>query len=169
MLRVLIYKEGGFFPDSRKSVTGYCFFLGSSHISWKAKKQSTVSKSSSEAEYRALAAATCELQWFVYLMKDLQVSCSRIPALYCDNQSALHIAANPVFHERTKHLDIDCHIVREKTQSGLMHLLPVSSNAQVADVFTKPLPFKSFVTFLPKLGMVDIYHPPACVCVGGGY
>ena len=83
--------------DSRKSVTGYCFFLGSSLVSWKTKKQSTVSRSSSEAEYRALASTTCELQWLTYLLNDLRVSCSKPAVLCCDNQSALHIAANPVF------------------------------------------------------------------------
>lgn len=115
-------------PDSRRSISGYCFFLGDSLVSWKSKKQQTVARSSSEAEYRALAAATCELQWLSYLMKDLQVSCSKQSVLYCDNQSALYIAANPVFHERTKHLEIDCHVVREKCSEGLMKLLPLSSS-----------------------------------------
>jgi hypothetical protein len=119
-----------------------------------------VSKSSSEAEYRALAAATCELQWLMYLFKDLNVQCTKLPVLYCDNQSALQIAANPVFHERTKHLEIDCHIVREKLKGGLMKLLPVMSKDQIADFFTKPLLPQQFNTLLSKLGMVDIYQPP---------
>jgi hypothetical protein len=100
--------------DSRRSISGQCFYLGKSLISWRTKKQLTVSRSSSEAEYRALGAATCELQWILYLLKDLHVSLLKPPVLYCDNQSAIHIAANPVFHERTKHLEIDCHLVREK-------------------------------------------------------
>jgi hypothetical protein len=146
--------------DTRRSISGQCFFLGKSLISWRTKKQLTVSKSSSEAEYRALAAATCELQWLMYLFKDLKVQCTKLPVLYCDNQSALHIAANPVFHERTKHLEIDCHIVREKLKAGLMKLLPVMSKDQTADFFTKPLLPQSFNTLLSKLGMVDIYQPP---------
>lgn len=84
-------------PDSRKSVSGYFFFLGSSLISWRSKKQTTVARSSSEAEYRALASATCELHWLTFLLQDLRVTCPRQPALYCDNRNALHIAANPVF------------------------------------------------------------------------
>jgi hypothetical protein len=105
--------------DTRRSISGQCFFIGKSLVSWRTKKQLTVSRSSSEAEYRALASASCEMQWLLYLMKDLQIQCTKKPVIYCDNLSAIHIAANPVFHERTKHLEIDCHIVREKVQAGI--------------------------------------------------
>ncbi|KAL2326902.1 hypothetical protein Fmac_020329 [Flemingia macrophylla] len=146
--------------DSRHSVTGYCFFIGNSLVSWKTKKQPTVSRSSSEAEYRALASATCELQWITHLLRDLQTSLSKPSLLYCDNNSALHIAANPVFHEHTEHLDIDCHLVREKSQAGLMLLLLVPSSNQLADIFTNPP--HSFSTNLSKLQLQDIFVPPAC-------
>ena len=144
--------------DSRRSTSGYCFFLGSSLVSWRAKKQHTIARSSSEAEYRSLSFASCELQWPLYLLKDLRVQCNKLPVLFCDNQSAIHIAGNPVFHERTKHLEIDCHFVREKLQQNIFKLLPVKSQSQLADFFTKPLPPKNFHSFLPKLNMIDLYH-----------
>jgi hypothetical protein len=96
------------------------------------------------------------------LLNDLHVTTVKIPVLYCDNQSVLHIAANPVFHERTKHLEIDCHLVRDKVQAGIMKLLPVSSKDQLADFFTKPLLPQPFNILLSKLGMLHIYHSPAC-------
>ncbi len=89
-----------------------------------------MSRSSSEAEYRALASVTCELQWITYLLHDLHVPFTQPALIYCDNQSALSITANPTFHERTKHIELDCHIVREKSQQGLVKLLPISSSAR---------------------------------------
>ena len=126
-------------PDSRKSVTGFSVFLGESLISWKSKKQQTISKSSSEAEYKAFTVTTCELQWLTFLLQHLDVPFITPSTLYCDNQSAIQIASNQVFHERTKHIEIDCHIVREKLNAGLLKLLPISSAMQTADILTKPL------------------------------
>ncbi|CAL0303641.1 unnamed protein product [Lupinus luteus] len=145
--------------DSRKSITGFCIFLGSSLISWKTKKQNTVSRSSTEAEYRALGSLVCELQWLQFLLTDLKVTSSTPTSVYCDNQSAIYLAHNPVFHERTKHIEIDCHIVREKIQSKLVHLLPIASVDQLADMFTKPLPAKQFHLSIFKLGLCNLHGP----------
>ncbi|KAI5348837.1 hypothetical protein L3X38_001724 [Prunus dulcis] len=104
-------------PMTKRSTSGYCVFLGI-HLSPKTKKQKTVSRSSAEAEYRSMATATCELTWLRYLLKDLQVTNLGPAKLFCDNQVALHIAANPVYRKRTKHIESDCHVVREKIQAG---------------------------------------------------
>jgi len=126
-LKAFSDSDWGTCPDTRKSTTRFCIFLGSSLVSWKSKKQRTVSRSSTEAEYRALATTTCEVQWLSYLLRDLQIKPTQTVVMYCDNKSACHIAHNQSFHERTKHLDIDCHVVHEKVQSNLFHLLPISS------------------------------------------
>ncbi|XP_019190736.1 PREDICTED: uncharacterized protein LOC109185208 [Ipomoea nil] len=144
---------------TRKSITSFCVFLDSALISWRSKKQATVSRSSSEAEYRALAAVVCEVQWLNYLLKDLQVELSRPTAVFCDNKSVVAIAENSVFHETTKHIEIDCHIIREKLTQGLVKLLSISSSNQVADGFTKALPTAQFHLFLSKLGIQDLHAP----------
>ena len=125
-------------PITRRSTSCYYVCSGDSLISWKAKKQKTVSRSSSEVEYRSMAAATCELTWLRFLFNDMQISIG--PArLLCDNQVALHIVANPIYHERTKHIDLDCHLVREKIQDGQIITKFVPSHSQLADIFTKTL------------------------------
>ena len=93
-------------PTSRRSVTGYVILLNKSPISWKSKKQSTVARSSAEAEYRAMAQVAAELTWLTRLLQELGVTNLKPVTLHCDNQSALHIARNPVFHERTKHIEV---------------------------------------------------------------
>ncbi|XP_031251618.1 uncharacterized protein LOC116109531 [Pistacia vera] len=99
---------------TRKLVIRYCNFLGKSLISWKSKRQATISKSSSEAEYRAMVSTVCELLWLIQLFQELGFTDLLPIPLHCDNQVANHIASNPIFHERTKNIDIDCHIVREQ-------------------------------------------------------
>jgi len=117
-----------------------------------------VSRSSSEAEYGALATLTCEIQWLKYLINEFKIKIQTPAVVYCDNQSARYIAHNPSFHERTKHIEIDCHVVREKLQSKLFQLLPISSIHQVADVLTKPLECGDFISAISKLGLINIYR-----------
>uniref|UniRef100_A0A2N9GS30 Reverse transcriptase Ty1/copia-type domain-containing protein n=1 Tax=Fagus sylvatica TaxID=28930 RepID=A0A2N9GS30_FAGSY len=127
-------------PTDRRSTTGYCFLLGDSLISWRSKKQSVVARSSTEAEYRALADTTAELFWLRWLLQDLGIDCSTAVLIHCDNRSAIQIAHNDVFHERTKHIEIDCHFVRHHLLQDTLQLRSMSSQDQLADIFTKPMP-----------------------------
>lgn len=112
----------------------------------------------SEAEYRALAQATCDAEWLIYLLNDHRVYTVSPAVLYCDNQEAIHIAANPVFHERTMHIGLDCHC-QGKITNGTIHLLPVSSQSQLANIFTKSLVLGPFTNLQSKVGMLDIHIP----------
>ena len=143
-------------PTDRQSTTGYCFLLGDSLISWRSKKQTVVTRSSTEVEYRALTATTAELIWLRWLLQDLVVDCSTAIKLYCDNQIAIQIAHNDVFHERTKHIEIACHFIRHHLLQGTITLQSVSSQDQLADIFTKPLPLGTFQALTSKLRMVSL-------------
>ncbi|KAK4385937.1 Retrovirus-related Pol polyprotein from transposon RE1 [Sesamum angolense] len=122
----------------------------------KIKKQTTIARSTAEAEYQSLGTIVCELQWISYFLHDLQIPCSTPIPLHCANQAAKHIVANPVFHERTKHLEIDCHLVREKYKAGFVLPLHIPCKSQLADIFTKLLPASVFQSFLSKLHLVPL-------------
>ena len=127
-------------PDTRRSTTGWCMFLGTSLISWKSKKQSTLSKSTAEAEYRSMSSASSEIVWLRRLLCEFGVFLKGPTPLYADNTSAIRIAKNVVFHERTKHIEIDCHFICQHYVSDKLCLPYVPSHDQLADVFTKGLP-----------------------------
>ncbi|XP_019054057.1 PREDICTED: uncharacterized protein LOC109114973 [Nelumbo nucifera] len=142
-------------PTDRRSTTSYFFFLGDSLISWHSKKQTVVSRSSTEAEYRALADTTSELLWLRWLLHDMGITHSSATPLHYDNRSVIQIAHNDVFHERTEHIETDCHFIRHHVLEDTVRLIPVPSQDQSADIFTKahsPLRFRALIG---KLQMTD--------------
>jgi hypothetical protein len=146
-------------PLTRRSTTSYCVFLGPSLISWRSKQYKTVSLSSAEAEYCAMTGACCELTWLRCLLRDLGLLHHEPALLYCDNKVALYIAAKPVFHERTRHIKMDCHYIRDKVQDDSVITRHVNSKHQLADIFTKPLGKETIVPMIYKLGVQDIHSP----------
>ncbi|KAD3640419.1 hypothetical protein E3N88_29642 [Mikania micrantha] len=145
-------------PDTRRSTSGYCIYLGDNLISWSSKRQTTISRSSAEAEYRGVANVVAEICWVRNLLLELHRPPSRTSLVYCDNVSAIYLSGNPVQHQRTKHVEMDIHFVREKVEIGLVRVLHVSSKFQIADIFTKGLPRVLFEDFRSSL---SIRPPPA--------
>ncbi|WMV45125.1 hypothetical protein MTR67_038510, partial [Solanum verrucosum] len=147
--------------NSRRSITGYLVKFGDSPISWKSKKQPTISRSSAEAEYRAMDSTVAEVVWLVGLFQELGVNISLPVSLHSDSTSAFQIAANLVFHERTKHINIDYHFIREKIQDGLIITKYLSTSEQPAGVFTKALGKGPRSHIMSKLGMKNIFVAPS--------
>ncbi|KAM1075302.1 hypothetical protein ACFX2B_019932 [Malus domestica] len=143
----------------RRSTSGYNVFLGSNLISWSAKKQATVARSSTEAEYRSLAHTAAELTWICKKICDLGFPLSQAPTLWCDNISAISLASNPVFHARTKHVEIDYHYIRELVLANLIKVHFVCSQDQLADIHTKSLSKGRFAALKSKLPLGSSIDP----------
>ena len=116
-----------------------------------------MARSSIEIEYHALVDTTSELIWLRWLLQDLGVPTSSATPNYCDNRSAIQIARNDVFHERTKHIEIDCHLVWHHLLQGSLQLISVSSYDQLTNIFTNSHPTECFRDLVSKLQLVS--HP----------
>ena len=143
----------------RCSTTGLNTFYENHLISWKSKKQTVVSRSFAEAEYRAMAQATCEILWLRSICNELGFMKTDSSQLFCDNKSAIMLDSDSVLHERSKHIEVDIHFIREKVWSGIIIPSFVPSSEQTADVFTKPVGPSLLQSSIVKLGLIDIFAP----------
>ena len=142
--------------DERKSITGFVFFMGDTSFTWSSKKQSILTLSSCEAEYVAANLVVCHLIWLRNMLKFLGFPQESPTEIYIDNRSAIALAKNPVCHERSKHINIRHHFIREHVKNKEVELISCKINDQVVDIFTKPLKGEIFITFKFMLGMTSL-------------
>ncbi|CAL2259698.1 unnamed protein product [Prunus armeniaca] len=143
----------------RKSTSGYFTFVGGNLVTWRSKKQNVVALSSAEAELRGMTKGICELLWLRKLLTELGYKPTSTMNLFCDNKVAIAIAQNPVQHDRTKHVEVDRHFIKQKLEAKVFQFPFVKSEDQLADILTKAISSKAFHNSLDQLGIDDIYAP----------
>ena len=142
--------------DDRKSTSGFVYHFGSAPIAWSCKKQSAIALSSAEVEYRVAILSSQEVLWLQQLLMEFGFPQEHPTTLWCDNQSAIHISRNPIEHQRTKHIEIHMHFIRQLIQDGVLSLEYMPTEAQVADIFTKPLASPRFLQLRLMLGVKEV-------------
>lgn len=155
-------------PNTRRSTSGLCVFLGDLLVSWSSKREPTVSCSSAEAEYRAMANAAAECIWLRQLLSELHCPIAKARVAYCDNVSAVYMCSNPVHHKHTKHIELDIHFVCERIQLSDLRVLHVPTGQRYTDITTKGLPTTTFEAFQSSLCVAPITHQTAGGVGGGG-
>ena len=139
------------------SITGYCTFLGGNLVTWRSKKQNLISKSNTKAEFRAMSKGIDEVMWIRNLLDELQIPYLKPINIRCDNKSAISIARDPIYHDRMKHVNIDCFYIQNYLEQGILKTDHVPSEEQCADIFTKGLSTKVMRHLISKLGMSSIH------------
>jgi hypothetical protein len=142
-------------PDTHRSMSGYTVFLGDNLVSWSAKRQTIISRSSAEAKYHVVTNGVADATWLLQLLHELQALPSRCTLVYCDNISAVYLSANPVHHQHMKHMEIDLHFIREKFVISQARVLHVSMTSQFTDIFTKSFHSSVFNEFQSSLNICN--------------
>jgi hypothetical protein len=138
----------------KKSTAGCCFNLGSVMISWFSMKQTSVELNIAESEYITISVTSSKAVWLKKLLARLFDQKLETTLIHCDNQSCVKLSENPVFHNRSKHIEIKYHFIRDMVQKGAVKLQCISTDEQIANILTKPLSRAKFVYFIDKLGVM---------------